>query len=128
MSAAILQGTPATTLDTDLWVDDLPVRQYVRILAIAEKLGATVLACTVVALEDDSLVNFLYRIDGLKSFDEEHERAVRLRWLGRSVRVVPIASIIQSKKFVGRPKDLAHIPLLEATLRAAGAKRARRGR
>jgi hypothetical protein len=31
MSAAILQGAPATTLDTDLWID-LPERQYVRVL------------------------------------------------------------------------------------------------
>src|SRR5579859_8308015 len=28
MSAAILQGVPATTLDTDIWVD-LPSRQYI---------------------------------------------------------------------------------------------------
>lgn len=30
MSAAILQGVPATTLDTDLWID-LPERQYARV-------------------------------------------------------------------------------------------------
>ncbi len=119
MSAAILQGTPATTLDTDLWVD-LPARQYVRVLALAEELGATILARTVIALADDTLVNFLFRIDGLKTFEEEHARAVRLRWLGQTVSVLPLRSIIASKKFLGRPKDTAHIPLLEATLRASG--------
>jgi len=31
MSAAILQGVPATTLDTDLWLD-LPPRQSIRVL------------------------------------------------------------------------------------------------
>src|ERR1041384_5259531 len=31
MSAAILQGVPATTLDTDLWVDLHP-RQYMRVI------------------------------------------------------------------------------------------------
>lgn len=33
MSAAILQGVPATTLDTDLWIN-LPERQYVRVRTI----------------------------------------------------------------------------------------------
>ena len=53
MSAAILQGVPATTLDTDQTI----------------------------------------------------------------VRVLPIQRIIRSKEFVGRPKDLAHLPLLHQTLR-----------
>jgi hypothetical protein len=64
MTAAILQGVPATTIDTDLWID-LPERQYIRILKICLGLGASVVTNTVVALEDDSLVNFLYRVDGL---------------------------------------------------------------
>ena len=58
MTAAILQGVPATTLDTDIWLE-LPERQYVKALDIAKKLGAEILARTVVALEDDTLVNFL---------------------------------------------------------------------
>src|SRR5262249_32443776 len=41
MSAAILQGVPATTLDTDLWIG-LPSRQYMRILNLCRRLGATV--------------------------------------------------------------------------------------
>jgi len=35
MTAAILQGAPATTLDTDIWID-LQERQYVRALEIAK--------------------------------------------------------------------------------------------
>jgi hypothetical protein len=42
MSAAVLQGVPATTLDTDLWID-LPPRQYMRILNLCRRLGATLL-------------------------------------------------------------------------------------
>jgi len=70
MSAAILQGVPATTLDTDLWID-LPERKHVRVLAVCRRLGATILARTVVSLRDDTLVNFLYRVDGLADFDTE---------------------------------------------------------
>ena len=111
-----MQGVPATTLDTDLWID-LPSRQYMRVLEIARELGATVLAPTAIALPDDTMVNFLYRVDGLKSFRAEARKAVRVRWLGTEVNVVPLASIIRSKEFVAREKDIAHLPLLRQTLK-----------
>ncbi len=117
MSAALLQGVPATTLDADLWID-LPERQYVKVLAVCQKLGATTLARTVVALDDDTLVNFLYRLDGLASFAIERRGAVELDWMGQMVAVLPLASIIKSKRAVARPKDIAHLPLLEKALRA----------
>jgi hypothetical protein len=63
MSAAILQGCPATTLDTDLWID-LPSRQYMRVLRLCQRLGAAMQANKVVVLTDGSMVNFLYRVDG----------------------------------------------------------------
>ncbi|HEY3855759.1 MAG TPA: hypothetical protein VGO67_15330 [Verrucomicrobiae bacterium] len=116
MSAAILQGCPATTLDTDLWID-LPPRQYMRVLRLCETLGATVRANTVVELSDGSAINFLYRVDGLLGFVREFRHARRVKWLGTTVAVLPLARIIASKKAVGRPKDLAHIPLLEQTIK-----------
>ena len=112
MSAAILQGVPASTLDTDIWVD-LPERQYVRILTICRRLKASIMARTVVALRNDTLVNFLYRVDGLGSFDAEEKNAVHLEWLGIQIPVLPLASIIRSKEMVRREKDLAHLPLLK---------------
>ena len=115
MSAAILQGAPATTLDTDIWVD-LPERAYVRLHQLCRSLGANILAHTAIALSDDSLVNFLFRVDGLHSFSAEYKKALRLKWLGMTVPVMPIESIIRSKQSVGRPKDLAHLPLLRETL------------
>ena len=115
MSAAILQGVPATTLDTDLWID-LPERQYMRVLRLCQKLGATIRANTVVELSDGSMVNFLYRVNGLLGFGTENKRAKRLKWLGTTVSVLPLARIHRSKKYVGRPKDLAHLPLLEQTM------------
>jgi len=124
MSAAILQGVPATTLDTDLWID-LPERQYMRILRLCCKLGGTVRANTVVELSDGSVVNFLYQMDGLGGFNYEFKRARRIRWLGAKVAVLPLASIYRSKKYVGRPKDLAHLHLLVQTMelqRLSGAR------
>jgi hypothetical protein len=116
MSAAVLQGVPATTLDTDLWMD-VPERDYVKILGICTKLGAVILAQTVVALPDDSLVNFLYRVDGLGSFATEYKKARQVSWFGMEVPVLPLKSIIKSKRFIKRPKDIAHLPLLNLTLK-----------
>ena len=116
MSGAILQGVPATTLDTDIWVD-LPPRHYTRVLNICRDLGAQVRANTVVDLPDVSIVNFLYEVHGLRSFRAEEKRAMKLRWLGTTVTVLPLERIYASKKFLGRPKDLAHLPLLAQTIK-----------
>ena len=125
MSAAILQGCPATTLDTDLWID-LPPRQYMRVLKLCLKQGAIVRADTVVDLSDGSAVNFLYHVDGLLDFEREYRRARRIKWLGNIVSVLPLVRILRSKKTVGRPKDLAHLPLLEQTIALKKRGRVRR--
>jgi hypothetical protein len=116
MSGAILQGVPATTLDTDIWMD-LPPRQYMRVLNLCRRLGATLRANTVVDLSDGSTVNFLYEVHGLRGFEYEYQHAKRVRWLQTEVAVLPLERIYASKKFVGRPKDLAHLPLLEQTMK-----------
>jgi hypothetical protein len=125
MSAAILQGVPATTLDTDLWVDLAP-RQYIRVLRLARRLGAETRSNTVVDLSDGSMVNFLYEVQGLRSFQHEFRRAKQVRWLGMKVAVLPLERVYRSKKFVGRPKDIAHLPLLEQTMQLQRRCRQRR--
>ena len=116
MSAAILQGVPAATLDTDIWID-LASRQYMRVLNLCRRLRATLRANTVVDLTDSSTVNFLYEVHGLRAFNFEYQHARRVRWFGTKVVVLPLERIYKSKKCVGRPKDLAHLPLLEQTLK-----------
>ena len=49
MSGAILQGVPATTLDTGIWID-LPPRQYMRVINLCLRQGAKMRANTVVDL------------------------------------------------------------------------------
>ena len=116
MSGAILQGVPVTTLDTDIWID-LPSRQYVLMLNLSQRLGAQIRANTVVELSDGSTVNFLYELHGLRSFAYEYRGAKRIQWLGTPVVVLPLSRIYASKKFVGRPKDLAHLPILEQAMK-----------
>ena len=117
MSGAILQGVPATTLDTDLWVD-LPPRQYMRLINLSLRLGASHVSNTVVELEDGSLVNFVYEPNGLRSFSREYRDAPAIAWLGQRVRVLPLERIRASKNAAGRPKDLAHLPLIDAVIAA----------
>ena len=105
-------------LDTDIWID-LPERRYVRVLSISRSLGAEILARKVVSLRDDTMVNFLYRIDGLGSFQVETKNAVLLKWFGMKIPELPLSSIIRSKEAVGREKDEAHLPLLRKIAKLA---------
>ncbi len=111
MGAAILQGVPATTLDTDIWVD-VPERQYLRLINLSLRMGATMVRQTVVVLTDGSLVNFCYHLDGTASFRTEYVRAAKVPWNGMEARVLPLERIIRSKEAAGRDKDLAMLPLL----------------
>ena len=117
MTAAILQGAPGTTLNKDRWID-LPERQYIRLLTFCQKLGATILKNTVVALRDGSLINFLYRVDGLERFATEAKKAIEIDHNGVKLKVLHLEQIIRSKACVGRPKDLAVLPLLRQTLKS----------
>lgn len=117
MAGAILQGVPATTLDTDLWVD-LPPRQYMWLINFSLRFGARHVSNTVVELPDGSLVNFVYEPGGLRSFNTEYRQARWLRWNGVRVKVLPLGRIRASKLAAGRPKDTAHMPLIDAVLRA----------
>ena len=81
------------------------------------------LAPTVAALSDDSIVNFLRRVDGLRDFAREYPQAVRLKWQGADVAVLSLRKIIRSKEFLSRPKDVAHLPLLKQTVRLLAKRR-----
>src|SRR5438046_1151070 len=77
MSAAILQGVPATTTDTDIWVD-LPERQYIRLPNLVVKQGGAPMVRTMYGLSDGSLVNFIFSMTGLKKFGDEYTRSREL--------------------------------------------------
>jgi len=113
MTAAVIQGAPVTTFDTDIWLD-LPARDYMRAANLALKLGAVMRANTVFVFPDDTIVNFIYAVTGLKEFQSEYRAARRLNCLGmRDVPVLPLERIYKSKSVVRRPKDLAHMEVLK---------------
>ena len=113
MSAAVIQGAPVVTFDTDIWID-LPSRQYMRPANLCVRLDATMRANTVFVFPDDTIVNFLYAVTGLRSFAAEFKSARRMNWMGlRGVPVLPLDRIFHSKKAIRRPKDLAHMEVLK---------------
>jgi hypothetical protein len=116
MTGAVLQGTPVTTLDVDLWIDLQP-RQYMRMINLARRIGAEMISNTVVVLPGAVTVNFIFEVTGLETFSAEYRRSRPVSWVGHQVRVLPLERIYASKKAVGRPKDVAHLPLLEQTMR-----------
>jgi hypothetical protein len=71
-------------------------------------------ANTVFVFKDDIIVNFLYAVDGLKTFDLEFQKARHVNWLGlRHVPILSLARIYHSKSVIRRPKDIAHMELLK---------------
>ena len=122
MSAAILQGVPGSTIDVDLWID-LPARQYMRPLDIARAQGSEIVRNTVVALSDQTLVNFVFEVTGLQSFANEFRKAIKLTFHGVKIHVLPLESIKKSKLAVRRPKDLTHVRQIEDALTLKKTKR-----
>jgi hypothetical protein len=116
MAAALLQGVIETTIDPDIWVD-LPERQYVPLINLCVSQGATAIAPTPYVLAGGRVVNFQFRIDGIKSFDAEYKNAVLARIENQSVKVLPLGRILKSKKAVLRDKDKLHILLIERFLK-----------
>ena len=89
MTAAVLQGTPVTTFDVDLWID-LPSRRYIQVMNLALKVGAQMAANTVAVLPGDLTIKFVYSVAGLNSFQCEYSKARKLQWMGRRVAVLPL--------------------------------------
>ena len=113
MSAAVIQGAPVVTFDTDIWLD-LPAREYMRAANLCLKLGAAMRANTVFIFSDDLMINFLYAVTGLNGFDAEYRGVKYFNWLGlRRIPVLPLRRIYRSKDIIRRPKDLAHMTILK---------------
>jgi hypothetical protein len=65
--------------------------------------------------EDESL-DLLGEMSALGGYDAIVDRAVELDLAGHTVKVLALGDLIRTKRAAGRPKDLAVLPILEATL------------
>ena len=125
-AGAALNGAPVTTLDFDFFVRDIE-RQMPKIRAFAKALGAVLIpaasplsnAVKIECEADGLFLDLLDRPAGMSSFAAVRKRASELEFGDAQpsrVYVASLADIIASKRRLGRPKDLAVLPVLELTL------------
>lgn len=134
MASAIAQGAPLNTLDLDIVHRRTP-DNVERLLAVLTSLDAVYrtdsrnirpgreallgpghqLLRTRVGILD--CLGVMSLDGGDRTYDELLEHAITLRIDGRDVRILSLAAYIRAKRAAGRPKDLAVLPVLEATLR-----------
>ncbi len=122
-AAAALHGTPVTTLDIDFMFRRTPANMR-KLKAVARNLGASIFRPDYQVSELFRLVNddqnmqidFMPRLDGVRSFEGLRARAVTIPFGDGSLLVASLADIIKSKRAAGRPRDLAVLEVLEKAL------------
>jgi hypothetical protein len=120
VSAAVMQGAPLVTQDIDLWFEDRTDR---RLHEAAKRAGGVfvpghfgMMPTQVGGGAIGDRIDVVTIPQGLDAFAVEYERALVLDLDGIPIRVLPLDRVIVSKRAAGRPKDLAVLPALEATL------------
>jgi hypothetical protein len=131
VTAGVLQGAPVVTFDLDV-VYRRTEPNLTRLLGALEELeavfrntpgrriapGRTHLASSGHKLLSTRLgpLDVLGSLDEATGFDELLPHSVIVRVGERDVRVLGLERLIEEKMRVGRPKDLAALPVLRATL------------
>ena len=120
LAAAALQGAPAVTQDIDLWFRDLGGDRFRKALSRAgvAYVPPSIQNPPLLAGKGADLFDIVVAMHGLGSFDEEVQGAVTMDVGGVEVPVLPLERIIISKQAVGRPKDVAILPVLRDALKA----------
>jgi hypothetical protein len=122
-AAAALQGSPVTTMDLDFMFRKTPAN-LTKLKRLADDLGAVVMRpyypasglYRVVRDRDALQLDFMSKVDGIRSFESLRARASRLEFRGSGILVADLRDIIRSKEAADRPQDRAVLPLLRRTL------------
>jgi len=132
VGAAVMQGAPVVTQDIDLWFEN---RTDPRLQEAARRAGGVyvpghfgMMPTQVGGGAIGDRIDVVTTAQGLDDFAVEYQRAHVVDLGGLRVRVLPLERIIASKRAAGRPKDLAVLPALEATLAVEHDERRRAGK
>ena len=131
MAAGVLQGVPLTTLDVDIVHLRTP-ENVRRLLAALTELRAIYRGDSRNLSPSEShlmgpghqLLTTIYgdldclgAVDGAKAYEDLVPHSTEIKIGERAVvRVLDLSMLIEIKRRAGRPKDIAVIPFLEATL------------
>ena len=61
-------------------------------------------------------LDFMGRLDGIRSFESLRSRAATIPFGGHELKVASLADVIKSKRAAGRVRDMAVLEILEKTL------------
>jgi hypothetical protein len=122
-AAAALHGAPVTTLDIDFMFRKT-AGNLQKLKAVAKDLNATILKPYYpvsdlyrVVNDDQGLqLDFMGRLDGVRSFEGLRSRAEVVEFGQASLLIANLHDIIASKRAAGRSRDLAVLDILEKTL------------
>ena len=119
LSAAVLEGAPVATQDIDLWLERIDER--VAQAAVDAKefwISGFGLQPPAFGGADLDRIDVVLTAHGLNDFATEYEGSVVREVDGIPLHVLPLKRVIASKRATRRPKDLAALPALEATVAA----------
>jgi hypothetical protein len=122
-AAAALHGAPVTTLDVDFMFRKTPTNLK-KLKAVAKAFGAVILRPYYpvsdlyrVVNDDRGLqLDFMAKLDGIRSFEGLKSRSVPVEFGERELRIACLADIIKSKRAAGRDRDRAVLEILQKTL------------
>jgi hypothetical protein len=118
VGAAVLQGADAVTQDLDLWFQSLADPAIQQAARAAGGVFAWRTNPPMIAGDGLDRLDLVIKVDGLKEFDAEYAHAVDLSLGDLTLKVLPLARVIASKRAAGRPKDKAVLEALRAALAA----------
>jgi hypothetical protein len=133
-AGAALQGAPVSTEDLDFLIRQTPGNAK-KIALLAKKLDGTasrphypLSSFWRITTRGSSPVqiDLCVNAHGIKSFESLRSRSTLVAVGKEAVAVASLRDIIKSKRAAGRPKDLAVLPVLEATLHEKNAKKTRK--
>jgi hypothetical protein len=131
--SAVLQGAPIVTQDLDACYRRHPDNLariaaalepfHLRLRGLPEGLanlfdrGSLEFGTNyTLVLQDGEEFDLLGEMSAIGGYDELVGRAIEMDVAGHTVKVLALADLIRTKRAAGRPKDLAVLPVLEATL------------
>ena len=120
MGAAVLEGAPVATQDLDLWFEDI---EDDRVRQAAREAGGFWIAGF--GMQPPGFggpgldrIDVVLTVHGLERFDVEYDGRLERDVDGVALAVLSLERVIVSKRAMMRPKDVAQLPALEATLAA----------
>ena len=121
LTAAVLQGANTTTVDIDLWFESTADPRIAEAATVAGGFWVSSFGMMPAGLGGPLGDRFdvVNAMSGLADFATEYGGAKVVSVEGLSVRVLPLARILASKRTANRAKDLAAIPALEEALAAS---------